>query len=186
MKKLPRVLAIDDGFFRPRQKGRAILVGVVSRLDNRIEGILSGEVNVDGLDSTQKIISMLAKSKFKQQVSFLILDGVNFAGFNIVDVDRLFKRLSVPIIIVFRKMPRMEKIEKALGNFKDGKKRLKLIAKAGEIHSFNSIHFQVKGTDAKTAKSVLRKTIKYSKLPEPLRMAHLIASGVSIGESTRP
>jgi len=186
VKQLPRVLAIDDGYFKPRQKGKAILVGVVSRLDGRIEGILSTDVKVDGLNSTLRIASMLSKSKFRQQVSFILLDGVNFAGFNIVDVEKLHKKLGIPVIIVFRKMPRMQKIKRALEKFKDKKKRMQLIRNAGEIHKFNSIHFQFHATDLKTAKTVLRKTIKYSNLPEPLRLAHLIASGVSLGESTRP
>ncbi len=186
MKQLLRVLAVDDGYFKPRQKGKAILVGVVSRLDGRIEGILSTSVSVDGLDSTKKIISMIKGSKFKPQVSFLLLQGVNFAGFNIADVAKLNRLLGIPVIIVFRRMPRMHKIERALSKFRDKGKRMRLIEKAGEIHCFGQIHFQLCGTDVKTAKTVLKKTAKYSNLPEPLRLAHLIASGVSIGESTRP
>lgn len=186
MKHLLRVLAIDDGYFKPRQKGETILVGVVSRLDSQIEGILSTKVQVDGLDSTKQISSMLLNSKFSNQISFILLSGLNFAGFNIVDLKKLFARTGIPIIIVFRKMPRMHKIEAALGKFRDWKKRMNLIAQAGEIFHCSKIHFQVHGTDAKTAASVLRKTIKHSNLPEPLRLAHLIASGVSIGESTRP
>lgn len=186
MKHLLRVLAIDDGYFKPRQKGETILVGVVSRLDSRIEGILSTKVQVDGLDSTLQICSMLLNSKFSNQISFILLNGVNFAGFNIVDLKKLFARTGIPIIIVFRKMPRMHKIEAALSKFRDKRKRMRLIAQAGEIHHCNKIHFQVHATDAKTAAAVLRRTIKHSNLPEPLRLAHLIASGVSIGESTRP
>ncbi|MDP2974472.1 MAG: DUF99 family protein [Candidatus Diapherotrites archaeon] len=186
MKHLLRVLAIDDGYFKPRRKGETILVGVISRLDSLIEGILSTKVQVDGLDSTKQISSMLLNSKFSNQISFILLSGLNFAGFNIVDLKKLFAKTGIPIIIVFRKMPRMQKIEAALGKFRDKKKRMQLIAQAGEIFPCNKIHFQVHGTDAKTAASVLRRTIKHSNLPEPLRLAHLIASGVSIGESTRP
>jgi len=40
LKPLVRVIGIDDGVFQPREKGQTILVGVVSRLDNKIEGIL--------------------------------------------------------------------------------------------------------------------------------------------------
>ena len=186
MKGLLRVLAIDDGFFKPRQKGKVLLAGVVSRLDNRIEGIVSTTVSVDGLDSTRKIIEMLEKSKFKSQVNFLILDGLNFAGFNIVDLPKLSKKLGIPAIAVLRKRPRMQKIEKALSSFKDKSKRMKLIEKAGEIHTGKKIFFQCAGADRKTVKTVLAKTTKWSNLPEPLRLAHLIASGTTIGESTRP
>lgn len=186
MKKLPRILAIDDGSFKPRQKGKALLLGVVSRLDNRVEGIVTTSVAVDGLDSTSKIIKMVKESKFRPQVNFILLDGINFAGFNFVDLPKLNKELNIPIIAVLRKKPRLEKIEKALQSFKDKRKRMKLIEKAGEIKTGKKVFFQSIGCDEKTVKTVLSKTTKCGNLPEPLRLAHLIASGVSLGESTRP
>ena len=186
MKGLLRVLAIDDGSFKPRQKGKAILIAVLSRLDNRVEGILSTSVKVDGLDSTKKIIEMVKKSKFEQQVNFLILDGINFAGFNIVDLPLLSKKLGIPAIAIVRKRPELEKIKLALSCFKDCGKRIALIEKAGPIHKAGNIFFQCSGADRQTVKTVLAKTTKWSNLPEALRLAHLIASGVSRGESTRP
>ncbi len=186
MKGLLRVLALDDGSFKPRQKGNALLVGVVSRLDCLIEGIVSTKVKVDGLDSTKKIVALLQKSKFKSQINFVLLDGLNFAGFNIVDLPFLSKELGVPVIAVLRKKPRMDKIREALSCFKDGKKRLALIEKAGPVMESGKIFFQASGTDAKTVKTVLSKITKCGNLPEPLRLAHLIASGISRGESTRP
>jgi endonuclease V-like protein UPF0215 family len=186
MKGLFRVLAVDDGFFKPRKKGKAILVGVVSRLDGRVEGILSTSVNVDGLDSTSKIAKMLEKSKFKSQSKFLILDGLNFAGFNLVDLPKLNKVLGIPCIAVQRKKPNFKKIEAALSSFKDKRKRLTLIERAGPIHRARKVFFQAAGGDMKSIKTVLAKTSKHGNLPEPLRLAHLIASGVSRGESTRP
>lgn len=186
MKRLLRVVAIDDGCFEPRKKGKALLVGVLSRLDNRIEGIVSTKVSVDGLDSTAKIIEMLQKSKFKQQVNFVLLDGINFAGFNLVDLPLLSKSLGVPAIAILRKKPRMQQIESALSGFKDKGKRMRLIRKAGEIYKGKKVFFQVAGSDEKTIKTILTKTTKWSNLPEPLRIAHLIASGVSRGESSRP
>lgn len=186
LKNLFRILAVDDGSFRPREKGRAILIGVVSRVDGRVEGILSTDVEVDGLDSTERIAAMLGESKFKQQVKFLILDGLNFAGFNLVDLPKLSRRLGIPCIAVQRKRPRLEKIRAALSGFRDKPKRLQLIEKAGPVKKAGSVFFQASGGEAKEIKTVLSKTTKHGNLPEPLRLAHLVASGVSRGESTRP
>ena len=133
-----------------------------------------------------RLAEMIEKSKFKSQASFLILDGINFAGFNIVDLPLLSKRLGIAVIAVQRKKPRMQRIEKALDKFKDKKKRMELIEKAGEIYPSGKIFFQCFGTDRKTVKTVLAKTTKYSNIPEPLRLAHMIASGTTLGESTRP
>jgi len=107
------------------------------------------------------------------------LDGLNFAGFNLVDLPELGKSLGIPAVAVLRKQPGMDEIKKALASFKDKDKRLSLIEKAGPVHKGEKVFFQVFGEEPKAIKAVLSKTTKYSNLPEPLRLAHLIASGVS-------
>ncbi|MCX6798679.1 MAG: DUF99 family protein, partial [Candidatus Diapherotrites archaeon] len=167
MKQLLRVIAIDDGYFKPKTKGSTILVGVVSRLDGRVEGILTSAVKVDALDSTNAIAKMVRASKFDKQAAFVLLSGLNFAGFNIVDLPALSRRLGIPCIAVMRKQPNMQKISAALSRFRDNKKRMALIKKAGEIHKGDSVLFQFAGTDEKTARMVLRKTRMHSNIPEP-------------------
>jgi len=186
MKPFLRVLGIDDGYFKPKTKSKTLLVGVVYRFGHRVEGIISKKISVDGFDSTQKIIEMAKKTKFSGQISFLILSGINFAGFNIADIKKIYEKTSLPLIIVFRKKPRFEKIENALKKISFTKKRLMLIGQGGKITAFKSIFFQCYACTEAEAKTVLRKTILHSSLPEPVRLAHLIASGITIGESTRP
>ena len=181
-----RVLAIDDGSFKPKQKEKIPLIGVIYRIDGRIEGILSKKISVDALDSTEKIIAMLSGGKFLPQISFILLQGINFAGFNIADVKKIHSELRKPVIIVFRKQPNMGEIKKALEKFPDKEKRLALIKNAGKICRLDSIHFQFIGTDEATAAEVIKKTLMHSFLPEPIRIAHLIASGITLGQSTRP
>ena len=180
------MLGIDDGSFVPKTNSSTFIVGVVFRLDNRVEGILSEKVKVDSLNSTQKIISMLSKSKFKFNISYILLDGITVAGFNILDIEKLCNELKIPIIIAFRKKPNLKKINSALKKFKDYKKRKKLIEKAGPIYNTGKIFFQCFGTDEKTARTILKRCSYFSNLPEPVRLAHLIASGITRGQSTRP
>ncbi|HLD59290.1 MAG TPA: DUF99 family protein [archaeon] len=186
MKQFCRVIGIDDGFFKPGTKTKTLLVGVIYRLGHTVEGIVSSEIKVDSFDSTKQIASMLNKKKFSSQISFIILSGVNFAGFNIVDIEKLFEKTKLPVIVVFRKKPRFEKIKNALKKIPHFKKRWALIEKAGRVFSFRKIFFQFYGCSEQEAKAVLRKTLLHSNLPEPIRLAHLIASGITIGESTRP
>ncbi|MEW6294849.1 MAG: DUF99 family protein [Candidatus Diapherotrites archaeon] len=178
MKALVRVIGIDDGFLDKTKKD-SILVGVISRIDGRIEGILSEKILIDGLDSTEKIASMIKESKFRQEIKILFLHGVNFAGFNIADVQQLHRKLGVPVITCFRKFPDMKKIRKALSHIPQTKKRIKLIKKAGKINSFEGIYFQCSGIAPEKARTIIRKTRKYSLLPEPLRLSHMIASGIT-------
>ncbi|MFH1544656.1 MAG: DUF99 family protein [archaeon] len=178
MKSLIRVIGIDDGYFSSK-KGTTLLVGVIYRLDNRVEGILSQKIKVDGKDSTKKIIKMVKDSKFTSQIKCVFLHGVNFAGFNVADVKELNKKLRVPIITCFRRNPDMKGIRRALSNLSDSGKRFNLILNAGKIYKAERIHFQCTGIEATEAKAMIKKCRVHSLLPEPLRLSHLIASGVT-------
>jgi len=186
LKPLMRVLAFDDGFFEPKKKGRALLVGVLSRFDNRIEGIVSTQIAVDGFDSTKKILQLFANSRFGEQAQFIFLSGLNFAGFNIVDVQLLFKKTKKPVVVVFRKKPNLEKFFSAIKKTRSAEKRLLLAKKAGRIFSAGTVFFQAIGLEEKSARELIKRLCRHSNLPEPLRLAHLVASGISLGESTRP
>ncbi len=186
MKDFIRVLGIDDGYFKPKFSSKAVLVGVVFRLDGCVEGIVSEKISVDGLDATAKIVKMVLNTKYKEQISFILLSGANFAGFNVVDIKKLYSKTGLPVIAVQRKKPWMERIFSALKNFPDFEKRKKLFERMGEIHPFKNIFFQCFGIDTEQARELLSKTLFYSSIPEPLRLAHLIASGTTTGESTRP
>jgi len=185
-KKNIRAIGIDDGFFNPNKSTSTIIVGVIMRSNNLVEGILTKKIKVDSLDSTKKIIELIKKSRFKDQIKCVFLSGLNFAGFNIVDIQLLYKKLNIPIIVILRKKPRFNKIEKALNSFKDKKKRLSLIKKAGNIYSNKLIFFQFIGCTERQALNLIKNFTFISKLPEPVRLAHLIASGITLGQSTKP
>ena len=113
MKKIKQalsVIAFDDGWFQPRKKGQALLVGVVYRLDHRLEGLLSTRVQVDGWNVSEKIIELVKNSKFKPQAKYLLFSGLNFAGFNVLDLKKVFRELKIPLIVVFRKKFSLEKM----------------------------------------------------------------------------
>lgn len=186
MKQSIRVIGFDDGYFKPKARQQALLVGIVYNLSHRLEGIISAQIETDGFDSTEKISSSLKKSKFFGQVSFVLLSGCNFAGFNVVDSRKLFSSLKKPVIIVMRNAPNYSRIENALSRLEDAKKRMKLIKANGPIHRFENTFFQFIGCSEGDARIVLKKCLLHSTIPEPLRLAHLIASGVSLGQSTRP
>jgi len=176
MKEEIRILGLDDG---PLQDS-VIVVGTIFR-GSSIDGIISTHVTKDGMDSTKKLISMINKCKFSPRC--IMLDGIAFGGFNVVDIIELNKKTKIPVITVMRDLPDMDKIEKALMNLPKGKERLALIRKAGTIHSVGDIFIQVVGTDVLEASEFIRISTRNSKIPEPLRVAHLIASGVIKGTS---
>src|SRR3989338_1268104 len=172
-----RILGIDDAPFNKFKKGRVLVIGTIFRGGTLLDGILSTKVAIDGNDSTKKLTQMINKSKFKPQIRCIILDGIALGGFNIIDIEELNKKTNIPVIVVLRHEPDIEKIKSTL--IKLGKKeKISLIEKAGKVQKAGRIYIQIKGIDLEKAKEILKLTCTRSNLPEPVRVSHLIASGV--------
>lgn len=185
-----RTVGIDDGPFRPHSKGKVLIVGAVFRGGRWLDGILSTHVEVDGTDATRKIAEMINRSKHKNQLRVIMTSGITFAGFNVVDIHKLFKRTELPVIVVSRKYPDLASVKRALKNLPNWRQRWKVLSSAGEIHTVKSrrgkasIHIQIAGIKLSDAREVIHSTATRSFVPEPLRAAHLIATGIVHGEST--
>lgn len=185
MKDEIRVLGIDDGYFLKEGESKVLVVGTVMRGNRDLDGVLSCFLKKDGLDSTKKLADLVNKSKHKNQLRVLMVNGVTLGGFNVLDIHELSRKTGLPVISVSRKKPNFKNIKRALDHFKDKKKRLDLISKAGKIYTHKRLYFQIAGIGEAVARQVLDKTLAKSNIPEPIRIAHLIASGVTYGESTK-
>jgi len=182
VKKEIRVVGIDDSPFNKFKDKKILVVGVVMRGGSWVDGVLSTKVTVDGNDSTKKIIEMINKCKFKPQLQCIFLDGIAVAGFNVVDVKELNKKTKLPVIVIIRRMPDISNIRKTL--IKINKKyKIKLIEKAGKVEKINDIFVQLIGINLERTIKILKVVCTRSLIPEPIRLAHLIASGVVVGES---
>ncbi len=182
MKKEIRVIGIDDSPFKKFKYGNVLVIGTIFRGGVFLDGILSTKVKVDGNNATSKLIKMINSCKFKPQLQCILLDGIALGGFNIIDINKLSKKTNIPVIVVVRKKPDIETIKKTLVRIKK-KNKIKLIDKAGQVYSVNNIYCQLANLSIEKAKSILKITSTHSLIPEPIRVAHLIASGVVFGES---
>ncbi|MBI2077683.1 MAG: DUF99 family protein, partial [Euryarchaeota archaeon] len=104
MKRDVRFLGIDDSPFQFDDE-RVRILGVVTRGASYVEGVLSRWVDVDGVDATEVVGDLIEASRFRPILRAIFLNGVTLGGFNIVDVDALWKRLSIPLVAVVRDEP---------------------------------------------------------------------------------
>jgi endonuclease V-like protein UPF0215 family len=188
IKKEIRILGIDDSNFT-REDLEVLVVGALLRGGYWIDGVLSTHVQRDGLDATEKITNMILKARYKD-LRAIMLKGVTIAGFNLIDIEKLNRDTGLPVVVVMRKMPDIDSIEKALTNLDFLEKRVEIIRKAGEIYKGtvqekSDIFFQLKGIEGEDARELIRISSMHSNIPEPLRVAHIIATGVVRGESTK-
>ena len=179
-----RVIGFDDAPFSPTRGSPVQLAGVVCR-DTRMEGLLWGRVTRDGSDATETLIEMLQTSKFAAQVHLVLIDGLAFGGFNLVDLPTLARHLERPCASVMRRLPDLPAITAVLQRFDDSERRLELLRRAGPIHSAGPFHFQLHGGRPDTFGAVLERLTDTGKVPEALRLAHLIGSAVMRGQSGR-
>jgi endonuclease V-like protein UPF0215 family len=182
-----RILGVDDAPFNLHSDEKVMLVGTVFRGGCWLDGVLRTEVEVDGVDSTERIVEMVKKTRHKD-LRVIMLDGLGFGGFNLVDIEKLFKETKLPVIVVVRRMPDFRAIEKAVENLEHRDFYRKCMEKAGEPKKVETkpgkfIHIQYSGIVFADAAEIVRLSSTRSLIPEPIRVAHLIASGVVLGES---
>lgn len=181
-----RILGIDDAPFTPWTKKKVMVIGTVFRGGNWLDGILRTYILVDGSDATDNITRMINNSRHKDQLRVIMLDGITFAGFNVVNIRKLFEATEIPVVVIIRKFPRFEKIKKALKKFDDWERRWGSVLDAGRVYKVENeepIYIQAYGIDIEDAKEIVRISTTRSAIPEPIRVAHLIAAGVATGES---
>jgi endonuclease V-like protein UPF0215 family len=178
-----RVLGIDDGKFIPHTQGTIIVVGVVFRGGISIEGVMHTTITIDGLDATEKIISMINTSPHRRQLRLIMLNGITFGGFNLIDIKKLHLATNLPVLALTHEKPNLIEIREALKNLPNFVTRWNLVLEAGEIHELinrgTKIYIETAGISIADAQRIIALTSSRSSLPEPLRVAHLIASGIT-------
>ncbi|MGC8478337.1 MAG: DUF99 family protein [Candidatus Micrarchaeia archaeon] len=180
IKKGVRILAIASGPVEGKRS--TIAIGVIQN-GNNIEGILSTRIAVDGDDASAKIAKMVLKSKFARQIRIVAFDGAAIAGLNIIDTECLRKKLGVHVLFATRHKPRKEALKNAIKAFgkaegKSTKRKLEAYEKLRFLNDFQLAGFRVLSSmNESSARLVAESTIG------ALRLAHMIARGISTGES---
>jgi hypothetical protein len=186
MKRQIRILGIDDAPFTFSEKYSTV-IGVIMRGGEYVECVLRNQVEIDGTDATSICIEMIQRTKHRQQLKVVLLDGVALGGFNVVDIKELYESTSLPVITITRDKPDFMKIKCALQkNFHDWKHRFEVMKRGKLITvstSHNPIYIKCLGLTPDEAKEIIKLSTIRGVIPEPLRVAHLIASGITRGES---
>jgi endonuclease V-like protein UPF0215 family len=203
------VIGFDDGPFRHSHRGDVLLIGAVCA-GTRLDGVLRGKVRRDGSDATRRMVDLVRGSQFGG-VRAVLLQGIAVAGFNVVDVHELARELGVPVLVVMRRFPNMDEIRRALFSdsprarprVRGAERKWRLIERAGPIETLTiprgarsgsallhsglrhpqSLCVQRVGLSMESARRLVASTTLHGQVPEPLRLAHLIAGGVAVGRS---
>ncbi len=177
-KKGIRVLGIAESFRRGEEK--SVLAGVVMRSDFIIDGVVFDKITVGGMDATEGILHVF-ESLQRADINVMMLNGCVISWFNIIDIKEVYKKLNIPLVCVtyeeseglkehiarhFEADERDSRIEayKRLGN------RV-LVRQHGNF----DVLIRSLGMEKSEAAAVLKKFTTHGKVPEPLRVAKIVA-----------
>ncbi|MGI0088540.1 MAG: DUF99 family protein [Nitrosotalea sp.] len=176
-KKGLRGLAIAESFRETDLKSK--LAGVVMRRDFVIDGFVFGKATIEGDDATDTMISMYDKLN-RNDISFILISGLIISMYNIVDMTKLWKKIKIPIIgVTYEESDGMEEAirhhfpnsyESKIIQYQNLGTRTKI-----SLRTKHDIYLRVEGCDIKEAKKLLDAFTLQGAIPEPLRVAQILA-----------
>jgi hypothetical protein len=183
-----RVLAFDDAPFTFESSSTAV-VGLSVSLPSYVEGVLRGVVTVDGDDATRVLISMIRGSEHAEAARAILLDGIALGGFNVVDLDALHAATGLPVITLTRRKPDFEAMETAIRRHLPDRPDILRLIHAHPLFPYpatpNPVWASAVGATEEEAAWLIKKSLVRGSVPEPLRLAHLVASAIPGGPASR-
>lgn len=181
--RFSHVVGFDDAPFRREHRGDVPVVGAVFA-GARLDGVLAGRVRRDGTNSTRELVRLVQESRFAPHLQCVLLQGVALAGFNVIDAPQLSEALHLPVLIVARRTPDRSAMRQALlQRVPGGRRKWQLIERLGAMEALLEVQVQRVGLTLEEAHVLLRRFCLHSRIPEPLRTAHLIAGAFGGGWS---
>ena len=177
-KKGIRGLAIAESFSQTSKK--SVLSGIVMSTNLVIDGFVFGHSTVGGDDATDAILAMYEKLD-RVDVSFLLISGIVISLYNIVDVKRISEKIGLPVIgVTYEESAGIEDAIKhhfpesygaILAEYSKLGSREKIT-----LHTSHNLYIRNEGCTTLEAKQLLDKTTLQGSIPEPLRIAQLLAN----------
>jgi len=184
LKAQVRVIGIDDSPFEFRKSKQTWLVGVVFRGNLWMEGVVIKRIRVDGMDATDVVMEMIMNTKFSSQIRVAFLDGITFGGFNLVDIEGVYRETGVPVVSIVERMPNIESMKRSMARLPGFERRLEVLLKSDapvrmRLRGTNkSLYVQSAGIEHDELVRVLELCKKAGTIPEALREARMIASAL--------
>lgn len=178
-KQPSRIVGIDDGPFTKQQETAPLIAALVQ--GPHLQKLRATQITVDGLDATGEALKLLKAWK----PAPILLSGVTFAGFNLIDPHILQRRFLVPVIVVVGSRPDNRAVKRALvKHFPDWRKRWLVIRSLGPLRKARTnpdeppIYYEAFGCSPREASALLKANSYVSRVPEAVRVAGLLGRGL--------
>jgi len=180
-KKGFRALGISESFVKGISE-ESILAGVVMRADGAIDGFTFAKARVGGMDATEKILEMYRNLR-RDDISVLLLNGCVISWYNVIDLNQVAEETRLPLICVtYNESTGLEKYFKELFP-QDWERRVEIYRRnksrtAVKLSTGYTVYIRCIGMKMEEAKGVLNKFTSHGSIPDPLRVARLLARSI--------
>jgi len=180
-KKGFRALGISESFVKSVSE-KSILAGVVMRADGTIDGFTFAKATVGGMDATEKILEMY-KHLGRDDINVFLLNGCVISWYNVIDLNRIVEETNLPLICVtYNESAGLEKYFKELFP-QDWERRVEVYRRNKsritiKLSTGYTVYIRYLGMKMEEAKGILNKFTSHGSIPEPLRVARLLARSI--------
>lgn len=177
-KKGLRVLGIAESF---TSREYSVLAGVVMRKDLRIDGISFSRITVGGMDATDGVLAIYRQLK-RRDINIILISGAVIAWYNILDPSRVHENTGIPVIVVTYEGSNGIK-DDIVHHFPGDAPRLACYESLGEriplsLSTGYTLYLRSYGIGTADAGKICRDFTFDGKIPEPLKVARLMARAV--------
>ena len=174
--------ACDDGRVRKLGGGFTVYSCVCYRDATPLDAHL-GIVRIDGLEASGLLAYSVLRA-CRGPPDLVLLDSVTIAGFNVASPYALHRLVGAPVVVVYTYRPSYERLApaamRAPGGLGPRRPVLRLVNEAVEVETRRGpLHILAVGTSLAEAVEAIESLQVHSRVPEPLRMAHALASEAS-------
>jgi len=149
------------------------------RSDMAIDGFVLSSATVGGMDATEKTIRMYETLK-RDDINLILLNGCVISWYNVIDLHKVAEETKRPLICVtYKDSEGLEKYFKELFP-QDWEERIRIYHKnkkrtSVKLNTGYTAYIRFIGMTLEDAKGILNKFTSHGAVPEPLRVARLLA-----------
>jgi endonuclease V-like protein UPF0215 family len=179
----PHLFGVDDGPHEKRQRAPVPIVGAMMEAGDLLEAVAVTSFPVDGDGATEALSAWVRGLRFHASLHAILLGGITIAGLGVVDIEALSAAVGRPVLVVTRKDPSLHRLARA---FKAAglEERMAVVERTPPaVRTPWGVWLAHVGVPRSRAEQLLGSTLRKSKFPEPLRVAHLVAQALVRGQS---
>lgn len=162
------------------------LIGVVCR-GIQLLHVSESTIEVDGINATEQVLALIQNNPFLLELRLILIDSPTLGGFNPPNPFTIYEKTHIPLLLIPDRKPKSHIANVYQEVFPQRHEQIAFLEKLPDLTKFSiitnkdpnisgEIYFHAIGIEPRDVHEILEYLTHFSLVPEPLRLAHLIAS----------